>query len=100
MKKGGPMPKRSVILLFFCLGLVSVAKAQEISVGETHACANFSFYWGCWGLSTDGKTDVPWEIEYPEALEAGGNFTCALTAGQVTCWGNSSQRQTEVPKSV
>jgi len=70
---------------------------EQVSVGGSHACAlSAAGALQCWGLDSDGQTDVP-SGTYVQ-VSAGTNHTCAITtAGDVVCWGSNEDGQADAP---
>jgi alpha-tubulin suppressor-like RCC1 family protein len=102
------------------LAIASPARAQPVSVGDTHACAiadDLSLQ--CWGSNFSSEIGYPsanigasFEPAYVPGLildnivsvSAGGDHTCALTdLGEVVCFGGNASGQlgdgSQVPES-
>ncbi|MCA9327959.1 hypothetical protein KDA14_05510, partial [Candidatus Saccharibacteria bacterium] len=101
-------------------------EVEQVSVGETHACAIANARVYCWGDNDRGqlgngstvayssvpvKVDVSGVLANKEIIDvsAGESFTCALTSdGKVACWGagdygrlgNKSEDDTSTPKLI
>lgn len=71
---------------------------KQLVAGRAHGCSLDPGISGilCWGDNLHGQTDVPWLLS-PTFVAAGGDVTCAVSAGRVRCWGDRSKGQLAVP---
>ena len=74
----------------------------QVSAGRIHTCglkADGELF--CWGVNSDGQTDVPETASPFVQVSAGGYHTCALKAdGTLACWGANYDGQTIVPTAA
>jgi alpha-tubulin suppressor-like RCC1 family protein len=83
-----------------------MAGAEEITAGQSHACARLGTQVWCWGANAWGQVGAP--IVAPAVVptatrvlnlgdvtqvQAGGAFTCARASGRVWCWGANPRGQ-------
>ena len=83
-----------------------VNSASDLAVGARHACALVEERVRCWGANTRGQigtgstsagliamASVVANLTGVSDVQAGGDFTCALSAGRVWCWGANQRGQ-------
>jgi len=78
---------------------------HRLAVGPTHFCllseiGKNADEWGktgvrCWGTNGLGETNVPADLDFPNVLAAGKNYSCAIEHGRkVRCWGDKGAERT------